>query len=116
MKAVLFFATLFFAGVALAQNPVPELDTTQIPVEQGDPALKTFSPETYLKDFKRIMPDELPAPVRTTLDAGTQYSGWQRAPIYKNKKGDRFVLEIPSDDRTERFQFDAQGKPVPFDE
>ena len=116
MKAILFAALFFSSSVALAQNPTPELDTTQIPVEQGDPALKTFSPDTYLKDFKRIMPDELPAPVRTTLDAGTQYEGWQRAPIYKNRKGDRFVLEIQSGDRTERFQFDAEGKPVSFDE
>ena len=116
MKSILLAALLFSAIVAFAQNPTPELDTTQIPVEQGDPALKTFSPDTYLKDFKRIMPDELPAPVRTTLDAGTQYEGWQRAPIYKNKTGDRFVMEITSGDKTERFQFDAQGKPVPFDE
>lgn len=115
MKLIAIAALFFSATLTFAQGPTPELDTAQIPVEQGDPALKTFSPDTYLKDFKRIMPDELPAPVRTTLEAGTQYEGWQRAPIYKNKKGDRFVLEITSGDKTERFQFDAQGKPVPFD-
>lgn len=116
MKPLVFISALFLAGVVCAQNPTPELDTTELPVQQGDPQLKTFSTDTYLKNHKRIMPEELPKEVIRTLEAGSQYEGWRKAPIYVNEKGDRFVVEITTADRTERFQFDRQGKPVPLDQ
>lgn len=117
MKTIsLISAGLLFAIAAVAQTPAPEPDTIPLPVEQGDPVQRTFPSHNYLEGFVRVMPDELPAAVRTTLESGSSYDGWRRAPIYKNPKGDRFIVEITTGGKTETFQFNAQGRPVPFDQ
>lgn len=114
---VYILATLLLtAGTAIAQNPTPELDTTKNPSKQTDPAVKVQPSNDYLEKHLRIMPEELPEPVKRTLESGTQYTGWQRAVIFRKEDGKEFVVEITEGNRTESFRFDKQGKPLPLNE
>lgn len=118
MKTFAYILTALWltAGTAFAQNPTPELDTTKNPSRQTDPAVKVQPSNDYLENHLRIMPQELPEPVKRTLESGTQYSGWQRAVIFRKEDGKEFVVEITEGNKTESFRFDKQGKPLPLDE
>lgn len=96
-----------------AQSPVPEPDSIPDPVKQGDPAADNIPPDLhYIKDVKRIMPDELPAPVRHTLESSPQYSGWEKSPIYKSRSTSYYIVELRAAGSTTKYTFDKNGKPV----
>ena len=116
ISGYILVALMLASGTALAQTPTPEMDTTKTPIKQTDPPLKVQPSNDYLENHLRIMPEELPEPVKRTLESGTQYSGWERAVIFRKEDGKEFVVEITEGNKTESFRFDRQGKPLPLDE
>jgi hypothetical protein len=110
----LLFAFLMISATTLfAQNPAPEPDTIPDPVKQGDPAIRQLPAETgYLKDMKRIMPEELPQPVRQTLQSSAQYSNWEKAMIYQSKRNEEYLIQFPEAGKTTSYRFDKEGRPI----
>lgn len=107
--AFLFF--LFTAGVACAQEPVPEPDTLKNQVNQKDPTPDNLPPDAnYTTDKIKIEAAELPAPVRRTLESGADYRGWQKGSAYKSKDGSMFILQMTEADTTRTYRFNKQGK------
>lgn len=115
MKTFILFsmALLISAITAVAQTPAPEPDTLLDPVQQGDPAVRQLPPQVdYVKDMDRIVPEELPEPVRQTLESSAQYKEWQKAMIYQNKTKDQFVIQFKESDKTTTYKFDNNGRPL----
>ena len=98
---------------AIAQNPVPEPDTAATPVQEGDPAVRTLPPRLdYVEDRKRITPEEVPDPVKQTLESSAQYSNWQRAMIYHDKNKDEYLIEFNEKGATTTYRFNKEGRPI----
>ena len=114
-KIILTIISALIISVAAvnAQEPTPQLDTVSTPVKEGDPEVKTPPPNVnYLHGMTRITSAEIPAAIKQTLESGSQYAGWERASVYKNKSGKTYVIEIKEADRTRIFRFDKNGKPI----
>ena len=116
MKKLIFlsFAFMLVASVpVLAQNPVPDPDTVQNPVQQGDPAVKTLPPRLdYVEDRRRITPEEVPDLVKQSLESSAQYTDWQRAEIYHDTNKDEYLVEFSGQNRTTTYRFNKEGKPI----
>jgi hypothetical protein len=114
-KLLLILLGCFFLNVATvnAQEPAPLPDTVGDKVKQGDPEVKNPPPSVnYLSDAVRITSKEIPAAVKRTLESGTQYTGWERASIYKDKDGNKYIVEMKDADTTRVFRFGKDGKPL----
>ena len=112
LMSILFFLILGVATVH-AQEPAPLPDTVGDKVKQGDPEVKNPPPTVnYLSDAVKITSAEIPAAVKRTLQSGTEYAGWERGTVYKDKSGSTYIVEIKEADRTRVFRFDKAGKPV----
>lgn len=113
MKTLFIFFLLAVTTATLkAQSPVPDPDTLST-VKQTDPEPDALPPGTnYREDAVKITPAQLPPQVQKTLQSGTQYEGWQKGTIYKNKKENEFTVEVTKGDTTKSFKFDPAGRPV----
>ena len=114
-KLILFFIAFSMYGVTavVAQTPAPQPDTLSDPVQQGDPAVRTLPPQIdYVKDMDRVLPEELPEPVRRTLESSAQYTDWQKAMIYQNKEKDEYLVQFKESGKTTSYRIDKQGRPV----
>jgi hypothetical protein len=117
MKRVTAILTiLLFAAVTAvsAQTDTPQPDTISDPVQEGDPTFRHIPPQAddYVKDMNKITPEELPAPVRKTLDSNARYEGWQKGQVFVNKTNDHYVIQIKESDKTMTYRFDKDGKQV----
>jgi hypothetical protein len=113
-KLVAILAGLFITiAAAHAQSPAPEPDTLRDPVKQTDPEGRVLPRDVnYADDHQKITPKQLPAGVLQTLESSTQYDGWEKAFVYKNKSGSVFTIEITRADTTRTYRFDKLGRPV----
>jgi hypothetical protein len=102
--------SLFF-GAAYAQES--DVDTTDNPVRQVDPAPRQ-SPEEMqnndLKDMVKITPKEIPPSMENALK-GDDYSGESKT-FYRSKSGDSYLVEIRDGNITHTYRFDQEGKPI----
>jgi hypothetical protein len=113
----LIFATLVFIAAlsvsGLAQNPVPDPDTVQTPVQEGDPTIETLPRGLdYVEKKKKITPEELPDAVKQSLESSAQYTEWQKAAIYHEENKDEYLVEFFTQGRTTTYRFDKDGKPI----
>ncbi len=96
-----------------SQTPAPEPDTLPNPIRQGDPALRALPPRMdYIEDLRRISPEELPQPVRETLQAHPEYNDWQNAMIYLDENMDEYVVKFGDAAETKSYRFNKEGKPI----
>lgn len=90
-----------------------DLDTTQHPIRQGDPAIRQ-SPEQIqensLRDMVKISEDEIPSAMVNALK-GDDYKGESKT-FYRSKDGDSYLVEIRDGNTTHSYRFDKQGKPI----
>ena len=108
-----FILVLFASINVFSQNPVPEPDTVANPVQEGDPAVRTLPQGLdYVDERKRITPEELPDAVRAALESGAEYTNWEKATIFQDKKKDEYVVEVKQADKTTTYRFSKDGKPV----
>ena len=116
MKKLIFFplVLMLLASITLlAQNPVPDPDTIPNPVQEGDPAVRQLPPRLdYIEDKKRITPEEVPDPVKVTLEGSTQYTDWEKAMIYHDKNKDEYVVEFKEGGKTTTHRFNKEGRPI----
>ena len=107
------FFTLFASTCALAQSPVPDPDTLSNPVQEGDPAVRTLPPRMdYVEDRKRITPEEIPDPVRQTLESSAQYTDWQKATIFHDENKDEYVVKFMEAGKSTTYRFNNEGRPI----
>ncbi len=105
--------TLFTSISLLAQNPVPDPDTTSTPVKQGDPALKTLPPGLdYTEDLSRISREELPPKVRQALDSDSEYNTWHDAVLYHDRNKDEYIVELNKEGKIATYRFNNEGQPI----
>jgi hypothetical protein len=104
---------MLFASPALfAQVPAPDPDTVP-PVKEGDPAVRQLPPrEDYADDKQRVTPEELPDPVKQTLESSAQYTGWEKAPIFRDKKKEEYIVEFKERGKTTAYRFNKEGRPI----
>lgn len=96
-----------------AQNPVPDPDTIENPVQEGDPAVRTLPPRLdYVEDRKRITPAEIPDVLKQTLESNAAYSDWQKATFYHDENKDEYIVEFHEKGATTSYRFDKQGRPI----
>ena len=96
-----------------AQNPVPDPDTLQNPVKEGDPAVRALPPRMdYVDNRKRITPEEVPDAVRQSLESSAQYTDWQKAMIYHDRNKDEYLVEFTEKGKTTSYRFSKDGRPV----
>ena len=96
-----------------AQNPVPESDTLENPVQEGDPAVRTLPPRLdYVDDLKRITPAEVPEPIRQSLESNAQYADWQKSTIYHDRNKDEYLVEFSEAGKTTTYRFNKEGRQV----
>jgi hypothetical protein len=114
-KLIIFTVGLMALGtVSLsAQNPVPDPDTLQNPVQEGDPAVRSLPPRLdYVEDRKRITVGELPAPVRQSLESSAQYTDWEKAALFHDSNKDEYLVEFTQAGKTTTYRFNKEGKPI----
>lgn len=105
--------TLIAAAPAFSQNPIPDADTLQNPVQEGDPAVRTLPPRLdYVDDKQRITAGEVPDAVRQSLESSAQYTDWQKATIYHDKNRDEYIVEFYTQGKSTTYRFNKEGKPV----
>ena len=116
MKKVVFLSlmvTLLASASVSAQTPAPEPDTLSNPVQQGDPAVKHLPPRMdYVEDKQRITPEEVPQPVKQTLESSAQYTDWQKAMIFFDKNKEEYIVEFKEAGTTTAYRFNKEGRPV----
>lgn len=116
MKNLIFIAfalAVIAAAPAFSQNPIPDADTLENPVQEGDPAVRTLPPRLdYVDDKRRITAEEVPDPVRQSLESSAQYTDWQRASIHHDKNRDEYIVEFSGEGRSTTYRFNKEGKPV----
>jgi len=67
---------------------------------------------SLLQDEKeKIKPEELPEPVKTTLN-GDEYKGWLVQTAYRVKAKDVYEVELKKGAETKTLRFDKEGKVV----
>ena len=104
---------LLASPAVFGQIPAPDPDTVP-PVKEGDPALRQLPPrDDFADDRQRVTPQELPDPVKQTLESSAQYTGWEKAQIYQDKKKDEYVVEFKERGKTTAYRFDKEGRPIP---
>lgn len=92
---------------------MPDPDTIANPIQQGDPALRTLPPRLdYVESRKRIQPEEVPQPVRETLQSRAEYNDWQNAKIYFDENTEEYILEFSEAAETKSYRFNPEGKPI----
>jgi hypothetical protein len=113
-KSILPLMLLLFAATSgYSQTPVPQPDTVGNPVQQGDPAIETLPPGLdYVDDKKRIRAEELPDPVRQTLESGTRYSNWKDAMIFHDRNKDEYIIEFDEAGKSTIHRFNKEGEPI----
>lgn len=113
-KIVMLLISVVLINFAVsAQEPAPLPDTVGDKIKQGDPEVKNPPLSVnYLSDATRITSKEIPAGVKRTLESGSQYVGWERAAVYKDKTGSTYIIEMKEADRTRVFRLDKYGKPI----
>ena len=112
---IIFVGAILFSITAIyGQEPVPILDTAKNPVKQDDPEVENTPPDAanYLRGMVKIVPTDLPAPVKRTLQSGSQYYGWEKATVYKHKSDNTYLVELPQGESKRVFKFDKTGKPL----
>lgn len=110
---ILMVLTLIAAAPAFSQNPIPEPDTLQNPVQEGDPAVRTLPPRLdYVDDKQRITAAEVPDPVRQSLESSAHYTDWQKATLYHDKNRDEYIVEFSSQGKSTTYRFNNEGKPI----
>lgn len=115
MKKVIWLSLIVIlcaTSGSLAQIPAPDPDTVP-PVKEGDPAIRQLPPRMdYSDDKKRITPEELPDPVKQTLESSAQYTGWEKAEIFQDKKKEEFIIEFDEKGKTTAYRFNKDGTPI----
>jgi hypothetical protein len=113
-RTIIIFTIFLFAVTAVsAQTDTPQPDTLSDPVQEGDPSVRHIPPQAdYVKEMSKIVAEELPAPVRKTLDDNAQYKGWEEAQIFVNKANDQYAIQFKESDKTITYRFDKNGKSV----
>lgn len=102
-----------FPCILLAQSPAPEPDTLPDPVKQGDPAVNNLPPRLdYIEDRKRIKPEEVPEPVRQTLESDALYRNWRQAALYRDENKDEYIVEFEERGTFTTHRFDKEGRPI----
>lgn len=113
MKTILLLSFFLFGTMILvnAQSPVPEPDTLKNQVRQVDPVPQTMPPDAnYTVNKIKITSAEFPEAVKRSLNAGSEYEGWQKGIAYKSKDGKEYILEMREADTLRVFRFDKNGK------
>jgi hypothetical protein len=110
---IAFIPMLLICTSVIAQTPVPESDTVSNPIREGDPAIHTLPPRMdYIENKKRITPEEIPQPVRQTLESDVQYQDWQKAAIFHEENKDEYIVEFKQGDKTTAYRFNKEGAPI----
>ena len=116
MKKNVFLSLVLVLAAAAslrAQTPVPDPDTISNPVQEGDPAVRHLPPRMdYVEDRQRITPEEVPDPVKLTLESSAQYTDWQKARIFHDRNKDEYVVEFEEAGKTTAHRFNREGKPI----
>lgn len=113
MKTIVFLSFFLFGTIVLvhAQSPVPEPDTLKNQVRQIDPVPQTMPQDAnYTANKIKITAAEFPESVKRSLNAGSEYEGWQKGAAYKSKDGKEYILEMHEADTLRIFRFDKNGK------
>ena len=114
-KLILISVTvvLIAASNGFSQTPVPKSDTATTVIQEGDPAIETLPRGLdYVEDKKPIMLEELPDPVRETLESDARYAEWRNAVIFHEQNKDEYIVEFSKDRKTTSYRFDKDGKPI----
>ena len=116
MKKAIFLPLILLllaSGGIFAQTPVPDADTLSNPVQEGDPAVRHLPPRMdYIEDRQRITPEEVPEPVKVTLESSAQYTDWQKAMIFFDKNKEEYVVEFKEAGKTTTYRLNKEGRPI----
>jgi hypothetical protein len=116
MKSTIAIFTIFFfvaVTTVSAQTDTPQPDTLSDPVQEGDPSVRHIPPQAdYVKEMNKIVAEELPAPVKKTLESNARYEGWEKAQIFINKTNDQYAIQFKESDKTVTYRFDKNGKSI----
>jgi trimeric autotransporter adhesin len=111
-KTMLTLAGLFMIGVAV--NAQSDSTTSTVPdnySQMSQPEPSGTSQQPTNPDRVRVQANDLPASMRQTL-SGTQYKGWESAPIYRNNSTNQYSFDLSNNGATKTYTFDQSGKPV----
>lgn len=104
---------LIAAVNGFSQTPVPEFDTATTVIQEGDPAIQTLPRGLdYVEDKKQIALEEVPDPVRESLESDARYAGWRDATIFHEQNKDEYLVEVSKDGKSTTYRFDKDGKPI----
>jgi hypothetical protein len=115
MKNVLLPAFLLTSFVATAQHKSDTTERVNFPPAKPD-VVKTQPaiPADYYNNADpliRVRIDAIPSPLKKTLQ-GSEYSGWQESPVFRDRKTSEFLIDIRSGDSLRTFRFDKYGNPL----
>ncbi len=112
MKKILILLMITAAIATNAQTPTPESDTVRDQSKQTDPEPKQQPTGLhYIDESVRINAAELPAVVLDSLKK-IEPQTWEKSVVYKQKKGDNYLVEIRDGGEERTYWFDKTGKRV----
>ena len=115
MKNVLLPAFLLTSFVVTAQHKSDTTERVNFPPAKPD-VVKTQPaiPADYYNNADpliRVRIDAIPSPLKKILQ-GSEYSGWQESPVFRDRKTSEFLIDIRSGDSLRTFRFDKYGNPL----
>jgi len=120
MKKITLFIVAAAFSVAVANAQADSLRTTS----SGSPTQTTTTYQNYpTRDMKKVVPNEIPASLRTTLQ-GSEYKGWENGTIYFNSMTNEYSYQAQPAAGTNNsttgkkntatwYRFDKSGKRIP---
>jgi len=119
MKKLILLLVGAALSIAVANG---QTDTTKTK-STGKATTQSASQSYPTKDMKKVSPSEIPASLRTTLQA-PEYKGWENGTVYYNSVTKEYALQSPQasgttsattgkKDNTTWHRFDSNGKRIP---
>jgi hypothetical protein len=110
--------TVLFSVLSFVVAAQHKADTTErINFPPAKPEVTNTQPSIPADFYNSVDPlirvrlDAIPSPLKKTLE-GSEYSGWQESPVFRNRKTSEFLIDIRSGDSIRTFHFDKFGNPL----
>jgi len=110
-------ALLIGVTAANAQNDTIQRKRNDQPPGEVNPLPQTQQQQQQsmyrTQDRVTVPADQVPSSLRQTLQ-GSQYKGWETAPMYQDRVTQEYYFELPDANGTTRHlhRFDRNGKPI----
>jgi hypothetical protein len=113
-KIAMTMAGMLFVGLTVVNAQTDSTRRTKPADQTTEQANPSQSQSQYRATDRVSVPsDQVPSSLRQTLQ-GSQYKGWETAPLYQDRRSQEYYFELPDANGTTKrmYRFDRNGKAI----